>query len=181
LNLYKKIVNGICHVFELFSVACLAAMVVAVLVQVVGRYVFSNTPRWSEEMARQFMIVFSFIGIAIGVRDKIHIGLTVVVDSLKRSIKLAIEIFGKVLTIMLGIMISINMGLLFSRLRYNRLPGTGIPIVVIYAFPAAIGILVALMAAYQVYDHFKYGADEEQSKRKDQTQQASGDYQGGTT
>jgi len=173
LKLYKKIVNGICHAFELFAVACLAAMVVAVLVQVVGRYVFSNTPRWSEEMARQFMIVFSFIGIAIGVRDKIHIGLTVVADSFKGNVKLAIEILGKVLVIMLGIMISVNMGLLFSRLKYNRLPGTGIPIVVIYAFPAAIGILVALMAIYQVYDHFKYGTDEEQAKQKEQTQQTA--------
>jgi len=115
-------------------------------------------------MARQFMIIFSFIGIAIGVRDKIHIGLTIVVDSLKKAFKLPIEILGKLLTMLLGIMISINMGLLFSRLRYNRLPGTGIPILVIYVFPTAIGILVAFMAIYQIYDHFKYGTDEEQAQ-----------------
>jgi TRAP-type C4-dicarboxylate transport system permease small subunit len=141
-------------------------MVIAVLIQVVGRYIFSNTPRWSAEIARQFMIVFSFIGIAIGVRDKIHIGLTVIVESFKRSIKLSIEIFGKILTIVLGVMISVNMGLLFSSLKYNRLPGTGIPIVVIYAFPAMIGILVAFMAAYQIYDHFKYGTDAEQAQEE---------------
>jgi TRAP-type C4-dicarboxylate transport system permease small subunit len=142
-------------------------MVVAVLVQVIGRYVFSKTPSWSEEMARQFMIIFSFIGVAIGVRDKIHIGLTIVVDSLKKTFRLPIEILGKLLTMLLGIMISINMGLLFSRLRYNRLPGTGIPILVIYVFPTAIGILVAFMAIYQIYDHFKYGTDEEQAKREE--------------
>ena len=170
MNRYKKIVNGICEAFELFAVICLAAMVIAVLIQVVGRYIFSTTPRWSEEIARQFMIIFSFIGIAIGVRDKIHIGLTVIVDSFKRSIKLPIEIFGKTLTIVLGVMISVNMGLLFSKLKYNRLPGTGIPIVVIYAFPTVIGILVVFMAAYQVYDHFKYGTDEEQAKQKEQAQ-----------
>ena len=163
MNLYKKIVKGACGMFELFAVACLAAMVIAVLVQIIGRYIFSNTPRWSEEMARQFMIVFSFIGIAIGVRDKIHIGLTIVVDSLKRNLRLPAEILGKVLILLLGIMISVNMGLLFTMLRYNRLPGTGMPILVIYAFPTAIGILIAFMAIYQIYDHIKYGTDEEQA------------------
>jgi len=164
LKLYKKIVNGICGAFEFFAVLCLAAMVVVVFVQVFGRYVLSNTPRWSEEMARQFMIVFSFIGLAIGVRDKIHIGLTIVVDNFGRKIRLPIEILGKLLIMTLGIMISVNMGLLFTMLRYNRLPGTGMPILVIYAFPTAMGIIVALMAAYQIYDHFRYGTDEEQAR-----------------
>ena len=168
MNLYKKIVKGICLAFELFAVACLAAMVVAVLVQVVGRYIFSYTPRWTEELARQFMIVFSFIGIAIGVRDKIHIGLTIVVDSLKRNLRLSIEILGKVFVVLLGVMISINMGLLFTMLRYNRLPGTGLPILVIYAFPTAIGILIAFLAIYQIHDHIKYGTDEEQMLKEEQ-------------
>jgi TRAP-type C4-dicarboxylate transport system permease small subunit len=110
------------------------------------------------------MIIFSFIGIAIGVRDKFHIGLTIVVDSLDRKIRLPIEILGKLLLVMMGIMMSVNMSLLFRMLKYNRLPGTGIPILVIYAFPTAIGIIIALIAAYQVYDHFRYGTDEEQVK-----------------
>lgn len=172
MNLYKKIINKIFIAFELFAVACLAAMVIAVLVQVIGRYVFSITPSWSEEMARQFMIIFSFIGIAIGVRDKIHIGLTIVVDNTRRGMRLSIEILGKMLIIVMGIMISANMGLLFSRLKYNRLPGTGMPINIIYAFPTAIGVLIALISIYQIYDHIRWGTDEEQAKQAEQLLQA---------
>lgn len=161
LNLYRKIINKICDVFELIAVICLAAMVLVVLVQVTGRYVFSKTPGWSEEMARVFMIIFSFIGIAIGVRDKIHIAMTVVVDIILKKLRLPIEIFGKLLIMALGIMMSVNMGLLFKMLRYNRLPGTGIPILWIYIFPTAVGALMALLAIYQIYDHFKYGTDEQ--------------------
>jgi len=164
LNIYKKIVNGICHVFEFFAVLCLAAMVVVVVIQVTGRYVFSITPRWSEEIARQCVIIFTFIGMAIGVRDKLHIGLTILVDSLHNKIQLTIEILGKLLVMTLGVMISINMSLLFNMLRYNRLPGTGIPIVYIYAFPTAIGILITLIALYQIYDNIRYGTDEDQKK-----------------
>ena len=141
-------------------------MVVVVMVQVTGRYVFSKTPGWSEELARVFMIIFSFIGIAIGVRDKIHIAMSVVVDIILKKIRLPIEIFDKVLIMVLGTMMSLNMGRLFSMLQYNRLPGTGIPILWIYVFPTVVGILMALLAIYQIYDHIKTGTDEDQAKLK---------------
>ena len=167
MGIYKKIINFFCSVLEYIAIFCLIAMVVAVMVQVTGRYVFRITPGWSEEMARQFMIIFSFIGMLIGVRDKIHIAMTVVVDFLLKRIRLAIEIFGKILVAELGIMMSINMGLLFRVLRYNRLPGTGIPILYIYIFPTAVGILIALVVIYQIYEHFKYGTDEAQAEAAD--------------
>jgi len=174
LNLYKKIINKICSVFEYMAVFCIAAMLVVVMIQVVGRYFFQNTPGWSEEMARQFMILFSFIGIAIGVRDKIHISLSVIVDNMGRSPRLIIETAGKVLVLVLGIMMSMNMGPYFTKLKYNRLPGTGMPVGWIYAFPTAVGILIALIAFYQIYDHFKYGTDDEQKQRgKDTKQEAA--------
>ena len=166
MDLYKKFVNGICAVLEFIAMLCLVAMVVVVLIQVTGRYVFSKTPGWSEEMARVFMIIFSFIGIAIGVRDKIHIAMSVVVDVLLKKIRLPIEIFGKMLILTLGVMMSVNMGRLFSMLQYNRLPGTGIPILWIYIFPTVVGVLTALLALYQIYDHFKYGTDEQMQSEK---------------
>ena len=168
MDLYKKIVNGICAVLEYIAVLCLGAMVVAVMVQVTGRYVFSKTPGWSEEMARVFMITFSFIGIAIGVRDKIHIAMSVVVDNALKRIRLPIEIFGKILILTLGSMMSINMGLLFQKLQHNRLPGTGMPTVFIYIIPTIVGITLALLAIYQIYDHYKYGTDEDQAKLKNE-------------
>ena len=168
---YKKIVNRICGAFELLAVICLVAMVISVLVQVVGRYVFSKTPSWSEAMARFFMIMFSFVGIAIGVRDKIHIALTFIVDLGLKKIRLPLEILGKMLIVVLGIMMSINMGPYFTKLRYNRLPGTGIPVGWMYVIPTAIGILIALIAVYQVYDHFIYGTDEEQARQQESSRE----------
>jgi hypothetical protein len=31
-----------------------------------------------------------------------------------------------------------------------------------YLVPTMIGVLVSLIALYQIYDHFRYGTDEEQ-------------------
>jgi TRAP-type C4-dicarboxylate transport system permease small subunit len=149
----------------------LAAMVVVVSIQVVMRYFFHNTPGWTEEMARQFMILFVFIAMALGVRDKLHIALTIIVDRGLTKIKLPLEILAKFLILIMGIMMSINMGPYFTRLRYNRLPGTGIPVGWQYVFPTLVGILIALIAVYQIYDHFKYGTDEKQKKASDFTKE----------
>jgi TRAP-type C4-dicarboxylate transport system permease small subunit len=140
-------------------------MLAVVLIHVTMRYFFHNAPGWGEELARQFMILFAFIGIALGVRDKLHIALTLVAEGPLKKILLPIEIFAKCLTFTLGIMMSSFMGPYFTKLKDNRLPGTGIPVGFQYLIPTIMGILVSLIALYQIYDHFKYGTDETQKKR----------------
>lgn len=167
MNTYKKIVNFICTVFEIIAAVSLGAMLVVVTIQIVLRYFFNNAPGWSEEMARQFMILFCFIAMALGVRDKIHIALTIIADRALKKIKLPLEITGKVLIFIMGIMMCINMGPYFTKLKFNRLPGTGIPVGWQYLFPTSVGVLLALIAVYQIYDHFKYGTDEQQKKQGD--------------
>jgi TRAP-type C4-dicarboxylate transport system permease small subunit len=165
LNLYRKIINKICGIFEHIAILSIVSMFVVVMIQVVGRYFFKSTPGWTEEVARQLMILFAFIGIAIGVRDKIHIALSVFVETVMgRKAKLVVETFGKTLIFIMGIMMSVQMGPFFTILRYNRLPGTGLPVGYTYVFPTAIGVLLSLIAIYQIYDHIKYGTDDEQKE-----------------
>ena len=163
-ELYKKCVKFICHIFEIIAALSLVGMLITVLIHVTMRYFFHNAPGWGEELARQFMVVFAFIGVALGVRDKLHIALTIVAEGPLKKILLPIEIFVKVLILILGIMMSSFMGPYFTKLKDNRLPGTGIPVGYIYLFPTMMGILVSLVALYQIYDHFKYGTDEAQKK-----------------
>lgn len=47
---------------EAFLVLTLVAMVALIFGQVVGRYVFSNAPSWTEEMARYIHIFQVWIG-----------------------------------------------------------------------------------------------------------------------
>jgi TRAP-type C4-dicarboxylate transport system permease small subunit len=159
---YRKIVRGICFFFEVIACLSLVGMMLTVLFHVTMRYVFHRAPGWGEELARQFMVIFSFIGIALGVRDNKHISLTVVAEGPLKKILLPLEIFGKFLILILGIMMSAFMGPYFVMLRYNRLPGTGIPVGFQYLIPTCIGVLVSLIALYKLYDHFRYGTDEQQ-------------------
>jgi TRAP-type C4-dicarboxylate transport system permease small subunit len=159
---YKKIVNGICLFFEGIAVVSLFAMLVVVTIQIVSRYIFSNSPRWTEELARQFMIVFSFIAMALGVRDKLHISVTIVAERLLKKILLPVEVLDKVLIVALGIMMSVFMGPYFTKLKGNILPGSGIPVGYQYLIPTCVGVVMSLVAIYQIYDHLKYGTDERQ-------------------
>ena len=162
VTMYKKCVGTICLIFEIIAAASLVGMLVTVLFHVIMRYFFGNAPGWGEEIARQFMVVFAFIGVALGVRDKIHIALTIVAEGPLKKILLPIEIFVKFLIFVLGIMMSSFMGPYFTILRYNRLPGSGIPVGYVYLVPTVVGVFVSLIALYQIYDHFKYGTDEQQ-------------------
>ncbi|GHU08284.1 C4-dicarboxylate ABC transporter permease [Betaproteobacteria bacterium] len=170
---YKEIVKRICLFFEILAALSLAAMVVVVSIHIVMRYFFHNAPGWGEELARQFMIVFCFIAMALGVRDKIHIALTLFADRLFKKFLLPLEILGKVLIFILGIMMSSFMGPYFTKLKYNTLPGTGIPVGYAYAIPTAMGVLISLVALYQIYDHFKYGTDEQQREKEGFSEKAA--------
>jgi TRAP-type C4-dicarboxylate transport system permease small subunit len=161
-EIYKKIIRTICFLFEVIAALSLVGMLVVVLIHVTMRYFFHNAPGWGEELARQFMIVFAFIGIVLGVRDKLHIALTLVAEGPLKKVLLPIEIFVKGLILVLGIMMSSFMGPYFTKLKDNRLPGTGIPVGFQYLIPTVMGILISLVALYQIYDHFKYGTDEKQ-------------------
>ena len=162
MAVYKKIVNGICFFFQIIAATSLVIMLLVVLIHVIRRYVFSDAPGWTEETARQMMVLFAFISIALGVRNKQHIALSVVAESLFKKILLPLEIFGKLLVFVLGIMMSFFMGPFFILLKHNRLPGTGIPVGYTYIIPTLVGILISLLSLYQIYDHFRHGTDEQQ-------------------
>jgi TRAP-type C4-dicarboxylate transport system permease small subunit len=161
-KVYKKIIRSICFFFEIIAALSLVGMLVVVIIHITMRYFFHNAPGWGEELARQFMIVFAFIGIVLGVRDKLHIAFTLVAEGLLKKILLPIEIFVKFLILILGIMMSSFMGPYFTKLKDNRLPGTGIPVGFQYLIPTVMGVFISLVALYQIYDHIKYGTDEKQ-------------------
>jgi TRAP-type C4-dicarboxylate transport system permease small subunit len=110
---------------------------------------------------------------SLGVRDKVHIALTIVADRLLKKFRLPLEIIGKFLICVLGIMMSSFMGPYFTKLKYNKLPATGIPVGWEYLIPTMMGVLMSLITIYQLYDHFKYGTDEQQKRQNDFSKEMS--------
>lgn len=57
------------------AVVGLIAVVLCVQWQVIGRYVFNDTPTWAEALAMLLVLFVTAFGLAVGVRDAGHIGL----------------------------------------------------------------------------------------------------------
>jgi len=66
-----------------FIVITLAAiMVLTVLVGVFFRYVLRNSLGWTEELARYLMIWMALLSVSIGIKDKEHVGLQLLIRSI---------------------------------------------------------------------------------------------------
>ena len=84
------------------TVCGLIALILCVQFQVVGRYIFNDTPTWAEALAMLLVLFVTALGLAVGVRDAGHVGLESMVVLLpelwqrriERLIHLLVGLFG---------------------------------------------------------------------------------------
>jgi len=85
LLLMEKISWWVDKVSRIFLVILMGIMVVDVLVGIVNRFIFHFPFSWSEEIARYLLIWVSMIGAVIALRSGSHVGVTFVLQRLKKS------------------------------------------------------------------------------------------------
>jgi len=71
----------------------LGIIVLVMFAQVVFRYTLNNSLSWSEELAKYLFIWLCFLGAAVGIRDRIHIGVDFLADRLPVKWKQYLELF----------------------------------------------------------------------------------------
>ena len=65
----SRIMNGIHLGSVYFAMTLLVGMAVVIIVNVFMRFVLNSGLRWGEEVAKLFMVWFTFIAMAIGVKQ----------------------------------------------------------------------------------------------------------------
>ena len=73
--MYSRFCAALARLCLRVGVGGLVLLIVAVLYQVIGRYVFNDTPTWAESGAVLLVLYVTMLGMAVGVRDAGHIGL----------------------------------------------------------------------------------------------------------
>ena len=87
-----RFAEGLTTVLEYLSMACITAISLLVIAQVVMRYVFNDPLEWSEEMARLVFISSAFIGIGAAYGRRRHMFIDAVVVLLPEKAKQIFEV-----------------------------------------------------------------------------------------
>jgi len=134
---------------EAFAIMLIIAMVLIVFIQVMTRKLFNFVFFWSEEVTLLCLTWFSFIGIAIGFREKLHIGMDVVENLVPKSVPTVLDRVTDVATFGFGLYMIVY-GAQFSLLMSeSTLPATKLPNSVQYVVVPFTGILCCIYAALQ--------------------------------
>ncbi len=120
----------------------LAAMVLLISANVFMRYVLNSGIPWSEEVALVFVVWFTFIALALGVKQRLHISLCLLPEKISPKIDFLLSKLTDIVILFMGY-IMIHYGwILVQFTSRSILPATGVPASVLY-FPLVLsGVLV---------------------------------------
>ena len=74
-------------------VVTLILMTLVLLLQVFARYVAKISIPWTEELARYLLVLMTFTGAALALREKQHIAITVLLDRVSATVRICLELF----------------------------------------------------------------------------------------
>jgi TRAP-type C4-dicarboxylate transport system permease small subunit len=124
-----------------------AAMVVLLSIQVIGRYGFENPPEWTEELARMVFIYLTFVGGALAIVRNAHLRIESLHERLsprrRTMLDIALTLVG---VVFLAVTVYYSIGLLG---RLSHQPMTSVPISKAFMF-AAVPVGCALMLVYEL-------------------------------
>jgi len=149
----KKFIKFIDNIEEYVLVVSLLVTVSLIFLQVIMRYVFSNSLSWTEELARYIFVWQIWLGASLGIKYRKHIRVEFLLGALSGISKKYLEIFVIILWLGMNVFLTINgSGLVDQLLSRNALsPSMRIPLGYIYAsVPVGCG-LASLRLLQQLY------------------------------
>ena len=143
---YSRLCGVLSKTSLVVAIFGLIGIILAVQIQVVGRYVFNDTPTWAEALALQLVLYVTALGVAVGVRDAGHIGLESMVALLPEKLRLKIEILIHALVALFGA-IMVQSGWLWTKLKWPELdPMLGMPVGIDYLSLVISGVLIVMFS-----------------------------------
>jgi len=124
--------RNICDVLEkilLFVIAIFASvMIIITTVEVVRRYIFSESFQWAEELSRYLMVGVAFLGGSIGYRNKNLIPLDLITSKLPAKVQLILEFIMEIISVViLTLLFYLSINSVLSPVVYKQ-TSIGLPI-----------------------------------------------------
>ena len=132
------------------AVILLIAVVLCVQWQVIGRYIYNDTPTWAESLALLLVLYVTAFGAAVGVRDGNHVGFETLVQMLPAGLQKGVEILAFALVALFGLLMAYA-GWEWSVAKWNEVkPMLGVPDAVDYIPLVITGLLIALFSVEHI-------------------------------
>lgn len=142
--MFRKIERGVSIFVEHVGMTLLVFMVIVVCFTVFTRYFLSYTPSWGEETALLCMVWFGFLSMALGVRDDLHLSITILDRILSKRVVKLLNLIKYVCTGGYGVFMVVQGYKLVQVGLLNRFPGLGITSAWLYAALPAAGAAVVV-------------------------------------
>lgn len=124
-------------------------MVIVIFAQVIFRYIFENSLSWSEELGRYLFVWITFLGAALGIREKAHVALDALVNALPPAVRKPVWWIGYLAMIGLALAMVVTGTSLIELGMRQRTAAMQIPMGYVYV---VLPISGALIIFYLVLD-----------------------------
>ncbi|MCH8551903.1 MAG: TRAP transporter small permease [Natronospirillum sp.] len=138
-----------CLVFMMMAIASLT------MYQIIMRYGLSKSSSWSEEAIRFAFIWCSFLAVSIGIREKIHIGINIVVQLFSDRVQRIIEILSYMLIVAFASLLVFYGARVVSSTQFQSSPALGIPMSWVYLSVPTMGALVIFYSTLEIVSLIK--------------------------
>jgi TRAP-type C4-dicarboxylate transport system permease small subunit len=151
MKVFKKYLDKVFNWALVLAMILLVAMVIIVFMNVVLRYGFNSGIRWAEEVSLVIVIWFTFIAMALGVKENLHINITILPKKLPRIFNDSLNLIKYILEISIGIiLLYFGWGVTLNAGR-SKLPATGMSNAVNYVIVPIAALFIIAYATYFLY------------------------------
>ena len=134
----------------------MALIIVIMFVHVLFRYIFNQSLSWSEELAKFIFVWLTFLGAAICIKERIHIGVEFLVERLPAKWKRYLDLFQTTLIILFNLTLSIIGFCWVSEVSGTLSPAMNLPLnIVFYAALPVASVLSVVFGTKQFIEEMR--------------------------
>lgn len=142
--------------WDILLAILLGSLVLIMFIQVFFRYVLNNSLSWSEELAKYLFVWMTFLGAALCLRDKIHIGVDYFVSLLPVQIQQAVQRFNLALIVVFSGVVAVTGFIWVVRIRGTQTPALGWPLNTVFYGALPVGsVLMVFYGIRRLISQFK--------------------------
>jgi TRAP-type C4-dicarboxylate transport system permease small subunit len=147
----SQIMNGI-HLGSIyFAMALLVSMAIVIIINVFMRYVLNSGLRWGEEVAKLLMVWFTFIAMAVGVKQGLHISLHILPKKLPVRLEKFLVFLKDIVTFVIAAVFFIYGIKLVQFTSRSIMPATEWPSSILYLILPISAVLIASEALMDIF------------------------------